>query len=87
MGNSWGPEATEHSGGLYRAFSDEPLDRHELAEKLGAQNLPWIPAEYSATYSDHKMAPLAPATVVPDVLRNREPLELPPGIYNPPRTT
>lgn len=86
IGQFLGPEATEHSGGLYRAFSDEPLDRRELAEKLGSQNLPWIPAGYSATYSDQQMAPLAPATFIPEVLRNREPMDLPPGIYNPPRT-
>ncbi|MET3370965.1 UNVERIFIED_CONTAM: hypothetical protein ABIE34_004244 [Jeotgalibacillus campisalis] len=85
IGQFLGPEASEHSKGLYRAFSDEPLDRRELAERLGAQNLPWIPAEYSATYSDHQMAPLAPASMIPEVLRNREPVDLPPGIYNPPR--
>ncbi|MET3370966.1 UNVERIFIED_CONTAM: hypothetical protein ABIE34_004245 [Jeotgalibacillus campisalis] len=31
------------------------------------------------------MAPLAVASVIPEILRNREPLDLPPGIYNPPR--
>ncbi|MFK0009702.1 hypothetical protein ACIQTZ_21880 [Paenarthrobacter sp. NPDC090520] len=85
IGKFLGPEATERSGGLYRSFSDAPLDRRQLAEKLGAQNLPWIPAEYSATYTDHQMAPLAPASLIPEVLRNREPVDLPPGIYNPPR--
>lgn len=79
------PEASEHTGGLFRAFSDKPLDRRELAEELGSQNLPWIPAEYSGTYSDEEIGPLTVAAVVPEVLRNREPLDLPPGIYNPPR--
>jgi hypothetical protein len=74
---------------LFRAFSDELLDRHQISENLGPENLPWIPAEYSAIYSDEymKMTPLAVATVIPGALRNREPLDLPPGIYNPPRTT
>ncbi|MCD4849479.1 hypothetical protein LN996_01500 [Arthrobacter sp. AK01] len=85
IGQFLGPEASEHAGGLFRAFSDQPLDRCELAEKLGAQNLPWVPAEYSATYSDQQMAPLAVASVIPEVLRNREPLDLPPDTYNPPR--
>jgi hypothetical protein len=31
------------------------------------------------------MAPLAVASVIPEILRNREPLDLPPGINNPPR--
>ena len=87
IGRFLGPEATERAGGLFRAFSDSPLDRRELAEVLGPDNLPWIPVEYSATYSDEymEMTPLAVATVIPEALRNREPLDLPPGIYNPPR--
>lgn len=85
IGRFLGPDASKHSGGLFRAFSDTPLDRHALADLLGPENLPWIPAEYSATYTDHQMAPLAVASLIPEILRNREPLNLPPGIYNPPR--
>lgn len=87
IGRFLGPAASEHSGGLFRAFSDQPLDRRQLADALGPENLPWIPAQYSATYSDEymKVAPLAVAPVIPEVLRNREPIDLPPGIYNPPR--
>ncbi|BCW56730.1 hypothetical protein V3C41_07440 [Paenarthrobacter nicotinovorans] len=85
IGHFLGPTAEEHNGGVFRAFSDEPLDRDALADVLGPENLPWIPAEYSATYTDHQVAPLAVASVIPEVLRNREPLDLPPGIYNPPR--
>lgn len=80
-------DATTHAGGLFRAFSDLPLDRHALVDALGPDNLPWIPAEYSATYSHRPLQidPLTIAPVIPSVLRNREPLELPPGIHNPPR--
>ncbi|AMB42036.1 MULTISPECIES: hypothetical protein [Paenarthrobacter] len=87
IGRFLGPDAIEHSGGLFRAYSDEPLDRHQLSVKLGPKNLPWIPANYSATYSDEYMAyqPLATAEVVPVPLRNREPLELPYAFRNPPR--
>jgi len=87
IGRFLGPSAEEHNGGLFRAFSDQPLDRDALTDVLGPENLPWIPAEYSATYTDGQMAPLAIARVIPEVLRNREPLDLPAGIYNPPRTT
>lgn len=85
IGRFLGPSAEEHNRGLFRAFSDQPLDRDALTDVLGPENLPWIPAEYSATYTDGQMAPLAVASVIPEILRNREPLDLPPGIYNPPR--
>ncbi|WOH18615.1 hypothetical protein IRJ34_20055 [Paenarthrobacter sp. GOM3] len=87
IGPFLGPNASNHNGGLFRAFSDTPLDRHALTKALGPENLPWIPVEYSAAYpaDSRAMAPLAPAKVIPEILRNREPLDLPPGIYNPPR--
>lgn len=87
IGRFLGPAATEHNAGLFRAYSDLPLDRHELMDSLGPDNLPWIPPEFSASYSDRSLQidPLTIATVIPEILRNREPLDLPPGIYNPPQ--
>ncbi|MFC8041361.1 hypothetical protein ACFUOZ_18575 [Paenarthrobacter sp. NPDC057355] len=87
IGPFLGREATEYAGGRFRTYSDEPLGRHQLSEKLGPENLPWIPVEYSGIYSDSyiEVGPLAVATVIPEILRNREPVDLPPGIYNPPR--
>lgn len=88
IGAFLGPDAIDHSGGLFRAFSDEPCDRHQLEKSLGDANLPWIPEAYSGTYSDEymKIHPLTVATVIPEVLRNREPMELPSGLRNPPRS-
>lgn len=90
IGRFFGSKATECSGGLFRAFSDEPLDRRLLTDVLGRENLPWIPAEYSGTYSDDQdmqVDPLTTATVIPAVLRPSEPIILPSGIVNPPRAT
>lgn len=73
IGRFLGPDAEERNGGLYRAFSDEPLDRDAHTDVLGPEKLPWIPAEYSATYTDHQMAPLEVASVIPEILRNPRP--------------
>lgn len=88
IGRFLGSNASEHSDGVFRVFSDEPLDRRELSELLGPENLPWIPAEYSGTYADGEemqVDPLTTATAIPAVLLPRAPLSLPFGVVNPPR--
>ncbi|WP_172804285.1 hypothetical protein [Arthrobacter sp. QXT-31] len=57
-------EPEEHPTGLFHAWSEEPLDRDQIAALLRDPTQPWVPAQYSAVYGDGVEA-LRVAEVVP----------------------